>query len=98
MVGSGWISPTIRISLLPHTSILSTLQQECSKEDLQTIGADGNMKRFLFKKRTYGKSLTKFESVKYRGWFISTSSDNENEPVEMCEAHAVKRCFNFNMP
>lgn len=62
------------------------------------IGADENMKRFLFIKRTYGKSVTNFESVRYRGWFISTASDSENESVEMCEADAVKRCCHFNMP
>lgn len=61
------------------------------------VGADENMKRFLFIKRTYGISLTKFESVRCRGWFISTSSDCENEPVEMCEADSGKRCCHFNM-
>lgn len=60
------------------------------------IGEGG--RRFLFMKRTSGVSLTKFESVNCRGWFISTSSDSEAEPVEMCEADAASRCCYFNMP
>ncbi|XP_049909858.1 interleukin-1 beta isoform X1 [Epinephelus moara] len=69
--------------------------EECSKEDLKSISEDGDMDRFLFFKRTKGMCENMFESVKYRGWFISTS-DAENQPVELCKVDA-KRHLTFRM-
>nr|XP_046230479.1 interleukin-1 beta [Scatophagus argus] len=71
--------------------------EECSDEQLQTISDSENMDRFLFYKRTTGKSLTTFESVKCCGWFISTSYEDENQPVEMCQADAVGRLATFKL-
>ncbi|XP_034752078.1 interleukin-1 beta [Etheostoma cragini] len=72
--------------------------EECREEDLKKISDDGDMDRFLFYKRTRGTSQTTFESVRCRGWFISTSHDAEHQPVEMCEADAARRvtCFKMN--
>ncbi|XP_068561672.1 interleukin-1 beta [Cebidichthys violaceus] len=72
--------------------------EECCKQKLQDISADEDMDRFLFYKRTTGISLNSFESVKCSGWFISTSCEAENEPVEMCRVDAARRltCFKLN--
>uniref|UniRef100_A0A3Q0S4U7 Interleukin-1 n=1 Tax=Amphilophus citrinellus TaxID=61819 RepID=A0A3Q0S4U7_AMPCI len=61
------------------------------------ILTDGDMERFLFYKKTTGISLTTFESVKFRGWFISTS-EYENQPVELCKVDTASRltCFRVN--
>ncbi|KAM3599467.1 uncharacterized protein V6R79_006376 [Siganus canaliculatus] len=59
--------------------------EECSDQDLQMISDGGTMNRFLFYKRTTGLSLSTFESLQCRGWFISTSHEAEEQPVEMCQ-------------
>ncbi|XP_030598918.1 interleukin-1 beta [Archocentrus centrarchus] len=61
------------------------------------ISTDGDMERFLFYKKTTGISMTTFESVKFRGWFISTS-EYENQPVELCKVDTASRltCFRVN--
>ncbi|XP_041816046.1 interleukin-1 beta [Chelmon rostratus] len=83
-------------SLIDGRAVLNL--EECSEGDLRTISSDGNMNRFLFYKRASGLSLTSFESVRHRGWFISTSYEGENQPVEMCEADTARRltCFKLN--
>ncbi|XP_040012581.1 interleukin-1 beta [Xiphias gladius] len=69
--------------------------EECTEEELRKISNDGHMDRFLFYKRTTGISLTTFESVKCRGWFISTSYEQENQPVEMCKVDTAHRLTSF---
>ncbi|XP_076614644.1 interleukin-1 beta isoform X2 [Chaetodon auriga] len=71
--------------------------EECSEDNLKTISKDGDMDRFLFFKRTTGLSETSFESVTCRGWFISTSYEGENQPVEMCEADTYRRLTSFKL-
>ncbi|XP_075996311.1 interleukin-1 beta isoform X2 [Genypterus blacodes] len=70
---------------------------ECSAEKLKAVNTDTSLKRFLFKKGEVAVSLTSFESVGCSGWFISTSPEEENQPVEMCQERAT-RCttFKFN--
>ncbi|XP_051268391.1 interleukin-1 beta [Dicentrarchus labrax] len=71
--------------------------EECSEETLKNISDDENMDRFLFYKRVTGVSLTTFESVRFPGWFISTSNDSEQQPVEMCVADAARRVTSFKV-
>ncbi|MEQ2179411.1 hypothetical protein GOODEAATRI_024661 [Goodea atripinnis] len=61
----------------------------------QEISKDQNMDRFLFIKSPSALSLTTFESVKYRGWFISTSSKDSDQTVEMCQAAVPGRVTSF---
>lgn len=42
------------------------------------------MERFLFYRNGSGESINTFESVKYPGWFISTSQ-NDMKQVDMCK-------------
>ncbi|XP_028457411.1 interleukin-1 beta [Perca flavescens] len=71
--------------------------EERSKEDLKKISADGDMDRFLFYQKTTGRSLTTFESVRCKGWFISTSHEAEYQPVEMCERDDARRLTHFKV-
>ncbi|XP_072309871.1 interleukin-1 beta [Eucyclogobius newberryi] len=72
--------------------------EEGSVSDLQNICSEKNMDRFLFYKTIEGISKAKFESVNCKGWFISTSSGDENQPLEMCQMdHATRlTCFSIN--
>nr|CCV66726.1 interleukin-1 family member 2 [Sparus aurata] len=70
--------------------------EECSEAKLQTINKDDDMDRFLFYRTDKGLSHITFESVKYRGWFISTC-EGEEQPVEMCEADATRRLTSFKL-
>ncbi|MEQ2289209.1 hypothetical protein AMECASPLE_030588 [Ameca splendens] len=79
---------------LKDDKVLLTLE-EYSKEDLQEISKDQNMDRFLFIKSPSALSLTTFESVKYPGWFISTSSKDSDQTVEMCQADVPGRVTSF---
>ncbi|XP_023268234.1 interleukin-1 beta-like [Seriola lalandi dorsalis] len=65
--------------------------EECSEDDIRN-----DMDRFLFEKKLSGKSQTSFESVKHRGWFISTS-ESENQPVELCQIDSAQRVTSFNV-
>ncbi|XP_041914741.1 interleukin-1 beta-like isoform X1 [Alosa sapidissima] len=56
------------------------------KEDLKSIS--GDMKRFLFNKTVSGQTVTSFESVKYKGYFISTSY-TDGQRVDMCQSQDV---------
>lgn len=56
--------------------------EQCSQEDLQRIGSEASMHRFLFWKKIEATELH-FESVSCPGWFISTSADCEKS-VDMC--------------
>ncbi|KAK5879107.1 hypothetical protein CesoFtcFv8_024445 [Champsocephalus esox] len=74
------------------------LLEKCDEGELKKISDDGDMDRFLFFKRTVGVSQNSFESVKYRGWLISTSWEEESKPLEMCEVDSGNRltCFKLN--
>ena len=67
-----------------------------SKLEEKVLTADGDLDHFLFYMKTTGIDQTTFESVKYRGWFISTSQD-EDQPVEMCEKETVTREIYFKV-
>ncbi|XP_042250743.1 interleukin-1 beta [Thunnus maccoyii] len=68
--------------------------ERCSESNMQEIGEDSDMDRFLFYKRTTGINSTTFESVKCRGWYISTSYEDEYQPVEMCRGTTRRNtCF-----
>ncbi|KAM4719598.1 interleukin-1 beta [Anableps anableps] len=84
-------------SLIVLLSVAKDLHMSCSmkegkvmlnlekyrEESLTEIDQDEGMDRFLFIKRISGVCLATFESVKYRGWFISTSSDECDQSVDM---------------
>ncbi|KAG7498575.1 interleukin-1 beta-like [Solea senegalensis] len=69
--------------------------EECDEEDLKAISNESDMERFLF--HVKGVDGTRFESVKCRGWFISTSYEKELQPLEMCQVDAVNRETAFSM-
>uniref|UniRef100_A0A3P9PM55 Interleukin-1 beta n=1 Tax=Poecilia reticulata TaxID=8081 RepID=A0A3P9PM55_POERE len=97
-------SSSIR-SLTVLLSVSENLHISCSMEDgkvslelesLTEINQEDGLDRFLFIKNTPpGGSLVSFESVKFRGWFISTSSVEIDHSVEMCQAATASRvtCF-----
>lgn len=55
------------------------------------------MDRFLFHGTIKGISESKFESVNCPGWYISTSSEAENQPLEMCEPDSASRVISFKI-
>uniref|UniRef100_A0A3B4VPG1 Interleukin-1 n=2 Tax=Seriola dumerili TaxID=41447 RepID=A0A3B4VPG1_SERDU len=67
--------------------------EKCSEDD---ISSSNDMDRFLFDKKLTGISLTRFESVKYPGWFISTS-ESENQPLELCQTDSAQRVTYFKV-
>lgn len=71
--------------------------EERSETELRRISSDRNMDRFLFYGSVKGISETKFESVNCPGWFISTSSYSENQPVEMCQVDCRDRILSFRV-
>ncbi|XP_070408743.1 interleukin-1 beta [Nothobranchius furzeri] len=103
-------SPTFDNNATAKTVILSfpeNLHISCSKVDgtvvmnLEScsemqISLEQDMDRFLFFMRTTEINTTMFESVKYQGWFISTSSE-ERESVEMCQVDAHQRIISFDV-
>lgn len=92
IAGSKW---HISCSMTSEKAVLQLEEVSCG---LDCIQGDGEMTRFLFYKRDSGNgmSLTTFESAKYRGWFIRTSSV-DNEAVSMCHATSLKMTsFNIN--
>ncbi|KAK2818563.1 hypothetical protein Q5P01_024124 [Channa striata] len=80
-------------SMNGDTAVLNL--EKCSEDHLRHISHDGNLARFLFHKRQRELSLTMFESVQCPGWFISTSSEKENQPVEMCKRGTDYRIMRF---
>ncbi|KAI1900936.1 hypothetical protein AGOR_G00054960 [Albula goreensis] len=70
------------------------LEEITGKEMLKEIDAQGDMVRFLFLRKDSGFSSTTFESLKFRGWFISTAVENRM-PVQMCHKEDDTRitCF-----
>ncbi|XP_024659141.2 interleukin-1 beta isoform X1 [Maylandia zebra] len=92
--------------LIVVLSINNNLYMSCRMEDNKVvlfleqyhddILTDRDMDRFLFYRKTTGISLTTFESVKFRGWYISTSQQ-ENQPVELCKVDAANRLTSFRV-
>uniref|UniRef100_A0A3Q4N715 Interleukin-1 n=1 Tax=Neolamprologus brichardi TaxID=32507 RepID=A0A3Q4N715_NEOBR len=92
--------------LIVVLSINNNLYMSCRMEDNKVvlfleqyhddILTDRDMDRFLFYRKTTGISLTTFESVKFRGWYISTSQQ-ENQPVELCKVDAASRLTSFRV-
>ncbi|KAM4528108.1 interleukin-1 beta [Odontesthes bonariensis] len=104
---SMYISSTKCDGCMVVLSIMNDLYISCSKPEdkvvlklekisKEKIKEDEDKYRFVFIKTTTGITLTSFESLKYRSWFISTSSEEER-PVEMCEADAVCRITHFRV-
>ncbi|TSM28087.1 Metal transporter CNNM3 [Bagarius yarrelli] len=62
------------------------IEEVKDKETLKAIKENDGMERFLFFRNGSGDSLNTFESVKYPGWFISTSKD-DFKPSGRCDLH-----------
>ncbi|XP_032424766.1 interleukin-1 beta isoform X2 [Xiphophorus hellerii] len=91
------VSKNLHISCSMEDGKVSLILEQYSQESLNEINQDDGLDRFLFFKMTPpGGSLVSFESVKFRGWFISTSSVDVDPSVEMCQAATSCRvtCFN----
>ncbi|KAJ8415462.1 hypothetical protein AAFF_G00424420 [Aldrovandia affinis] len=72
------------------------LEEVENRETLKTINAQGDQVRFLFLKSDIGLSRTRLESLKFRGWFISTAVDDQ-KPVEMCTEDSTTRITSFTI-
>ncbi|KAJ8379279.1 hypothetical protein SKAU_G00000570 [Synaphobranchus kaupii] len=72
------------------------LEEVKDRKMLKTINAEGDMGRFLFLRREQGFAGTSLESLKFRGWFISTAVENKM-PVEMCEEASPARFTTFSI-
>ncbi|KAI5099769.1 interleukin-1 beta, partial [Silurus meridionalis] len=68
-------------ALLNETPFLGI---EVYKETLKDIKENDGMERFLFFRNGSGDFLNTFESVKYPGWFITTSKE-DFKPVQMAK-------------
>ncbi|KAJ8385954.1 hypothetical protein AAFF_G00177750 [Aldrovandia affinis] len=72
------------------------LEEVNNKDTLKRINEQGDMARFLFLKRDSGLSVTRLESLKFRGWFISTAVDDK-KPVEMCTEDSMTHITSFTI-
>ncbi|XP_054916710.1 interleukin-1 beta isoform X2 [Poeciliopsis prolifica] len=89
------VSKNLHISCSMEEGKVSLKLEQYSQESLKEISQADGLDRFLFYKNPPpGGSMYRFESVKFRGWFISTSSVEVDNSVEMCQetAHRVT-CF-----
>uniref|UniRef100_A0A4W6EUX1 Interleukin-1 n=1 Tax=Lates calcarifer TaxID=8187 RepID=A0A4W6EUX1_LATCA len=101
-----YISPndgqTVVLSIRNHNFYIScSMTGDKAELNLEEdLRSDPDMKRFLFFNREGPEiCLHTFESVKYRGWFISTAYEKENEPLEMCRVDsAYREVYNLNVP
>uniref|UniRef100_A0A8C6PJS0 Interleukin-1 n=1 Tax=Nothobranchius furzeri TaxID=105023 RepID=A0A8C6PJS0_NOTFU len=59
------------------------------KRTLSPIGAESEMKRFLFYKQDTGLNVSTLMSASFPNWYISTSTQ-DNEPVDMCQEGAAR--------
>ena len=74
------------------------LLQNCSGEDLKVICKDGTKDRFLFFiTGATGENVKTFQSVMCPGWFISTSYEQEEKPLEMCKVDSACRITSFSI-
>lgn len=80
-----------------HFLSLSVLWQKCESSDLNVISEETNMDRFLFYLEETGIDVNRFESVKFPGWFISTSYEREDQPLELCQVDTAQRVTAFKM-
>ncbi|KAL0965199.1 hypothetical protein UPYG_G00278090 [Umbra pygmaea] len=71
------------------------LLEPCVEHQLNIISTDADQ-RFLFYRRTTGRSQTTFESVQCRNWFLSTSVDPQ-QPIEMCQKQDVEKLTTFEV-
>ncbi|XP_061117342.1 interleukin-1 beta-like [Conger conger] len=62
---------------------------------LKNIDANGETARFLFLKSEQGLNTTSLESLKFRGWFVSTAVE-DRRPVEMCKEDDSAHFTNFS--
>ncbi|XP_043951854.1 interleukin-1 beta [Gambusia affinis] len=92
------VSKNLHISCSMEDGKVSLELEQYSQESLKEINQDDGLDRFLFfKKVPPGGSLVSFESVKFRGWFISTSSLDMDHSVEMCQAATSSRVTYFTL-
>ncbi|KAF7701088.1 interleukin-1 beta-like [Silurus meridionalis] len=70
-------------ALLNETPFLG-IEEVTDKETLKDIKENDGMERFLFFRNGSGDFLNTFESVKYPGWFITTSKE-DFKPVQMAK-------------
>uniref|UniRef100_A0A3Q1GGD9 Interleukin-1 beta n=1 Tax=Acanthochromis polyacanthus TaxID=80966 RepID=A0A3Q1GGD9_9TELE len=91
------ITNNIHMSCTMTDGKLELTLENCSKDELLKISDNQNMDRFLFFKRASALALYTFESVKYRDWFISTSSKDEDQLVEMCKVDTAGRLTSFKL-
>ncbi|KAM9734737.1 interleukin-1 beta [Menidia menidia] len=88
-------------------SLLNDLYMSCDKAEdrvllklehisKERIENEEDTERLLFLRRTSGISMNTFESVKYRGWFMSTSREDQ-KPLEMCERDSACRITAFKV-
>ncbi|AWP00620.1 Interleukin 1 beta like 1 [Scophthalmus maximus] len=100
------VGQTVVLSIINHNLYISCTMngnkaemklEKCSADQLKSITADGNMDRFLFYNKQRGMNGYMFESVMCSGWFISTSYEKENHPVEMCKVDTACRVFTFSI-
>ncbi|XP_008323803.1 interleukin-1 beta-like [Cynoglossus semilaevis] len=71
--------------------------EKCESSDLNVISEETNMDRFLFYLEETGIDVNRFESVKFPGWFISTSYEREDQPLELCQVDTAQRVTAFKM-
>ncbi|XP_014889083.1 interleukin-1 beta isoform X1 [Poecilia latipinna] len=90
------VSENLHISCSMENGKVSLKLERYSHESLTEINQEDGLDRFLFIKNIPpGGSLVSFESVKFRGWFISTSSSSVDHTVEMCQAATASRVTYF---
>ncbi|XP_062268962.1 interleukin-1 beta [Platichthys flesus] len=104
--GSPGVGQTVVMSIINHNLYISCTKngdkaelklEKCSAEDLKVICKDGTQDRFLFYSRESEINVKTFESVLCRGWFISTSYEQEEKPLEMCKVDSACRVTLFNL-
>ncbi|KAJ8263590.1 hypothetical protein COCON_G00160470 [Conger conger] len=71
------------------------LEEVKDRTMLKNIDANGETARFLFLKSEQGLNTTSLESLKFRGWFVSTAVE-DRRPVEMCKEDDSAHFTNFS--
>ncbi|KAM9307265.1 interleukin-1 beta-like isoform 1-T1 [Pholidichthys leucotaenia] len=84
------IKDSLHLSCSEEGDIVILKLKKCRKEDL----SETDLECFLFYKKTTGISHTTFESFKYRDWYISTSFEDKDKEVVMCQKSPSRNtCF-----
>ncbi|XP_034458750.1 interleukin-1 beta [Hippoglossus hippoglossus] len=103
---SSGVGQTVVLSIINHNLYISCIMdgdkaelklENYSGEDLKVICSDGAKDRFLFYRRETGLNVQTFESVMCHGWFISTSYEQEEKPLEMCKVDSAYRITSFSI-